>query len=93
MGTTDDIKHKYQDMIQSVKTERDELRVKMHLANLEVQEEWAVVEKKWDQFKHKTGELEGAASESSHELGEALSILGDELKQSYRRFKSVVAKH
>lgn len=90
MSTADDFKRKYRDLLQSVKTERDELRVKMHLANLDVQDEWRAIEKKWDHFKKKTREFEGAASDSSHELGEALSILGDELKESYRRIKKVV---
>ena len=90
MIKSDDVKQKYHDVIDSVTTERDELKVKMHLARMEVQDEWKVVEKKWQQFKSKSAQLEHVASGSAQEIGEAISILGGELKESYKRFKKVL---
>lgn len=90
MIKSDDVKQKYHDVIDSVTTERDELKVKMHLASLEVQDEWKIVEDKWQHFKSKNAQLNHAASDSAHEIGEALSILGNELKESYKRLKKVL---
>jgi hypothetical protein len=90
MIKSDEVKQKYQEVIDSVTTERDELKVKMHLARMEVQDEWTVVEEKWQKFKSKNAQLEHAVSDSAHEIGEAMSILGGELKESYKRFKKVL---
>ena len=35
------------DLIDNLKTQRDELRVQMHLAKAEIRDEWEEIEKKW----------------------------------------------
>lgn len=80
-------KDSYQSVMDTLKRERDELNVKMHLAGMEVRDEWQEVEKKWLHFQSKGQELGKASGESAHELGEAFAILSDELKATYRRLK------
>lgn len=87
MTTKDNIKDTYKSVIDSLKEERDELNLKMHLAGMEVREEWEDVEKKWEHLQSKGRQLGKATGESTHELGKAFSILGDELKETYRRLK------
>ena len=65
---------------QDLKKLRDELDLKMHLASLEIKEEWKELEKKMESFSSRAG------LETSREgVGEALHHLGSELKQGYKR--------
>jgi len=90
MIKSNDVKQKYHDIIDSVKQERDELKVKIHLASMEIRDEWEIVESKWQYFKSKATQLEHAANDSAHEVGEAVSTLGSELKEAYRHFKKSI---
>ncbi|RBP52864.1 hypothetical protein [Arenicella xantha] len=87
MKTTADVKDKYQSLISTLKRERDELNVKVHLASMEVRDEWKGVEEKWEHLQSKGRQLGQATDESAHELGDAVSILGSELKETYKRLK------
>lgn len=87
MTVRSNIKDSYRSAVEGLKQERDELNVKMHLAEMEVRDEWQEVEKKWEHFQTKAHELGKASGESAHELGEAFAILGEELKETYRRLK------
>lgn len=85
--TKDNLKEKYQSVIDSLREERDELNVKMHLAGMEVRDEWHEVEKKWEHLQSKGKHLSKATGESAHEIGESFSVLGHELKETYQRLK------
>jgi hypothetical protein len=85
MNTKDNISNTYKSVIDSLKEERDELNLKVHLASMEVRGEWQDVEKKWEKLQSKGRYLGKASGESVHELGEAFSILGNELKETYGR--------
>jgi len=61
---------------------RDEIKLKMHLASMEAKEEWAGLEKKWHDFKARTH-----VEQSGEAIGDAVTGLGEELRQAYRRFK------
>ncbi len=73
--------------LQKLETERDEIRVRMHLAAAEVKDEWEELEKRWEHFQAKSREVGAAASESAAEVGSALDLLADELKAGYRRIR------
>jgi hypothetical protein len=47
MKASIDIQSNYKSAIDNLKKERDELNVKMHLASMEVRDEWEEIEKKW----------------------------------------------
>ena len=78
---------KLENLWQELKTERDELRVQMHLAKAELRDEWeepeeqyAAAQKKFDDVKKGTGEM---ASEAKT----AMSIIVDEISAAYQRVK------
>ncbi|RME35055.1 MAG: hypothetical protein D6786_03090 [Gammaproteobacteria bacterium] len=71
-------------LLEKVKEERDELRVRMHLASLELKEEWDRIEKQWQQFESRT---EGALREATESASEAANRLGEELRETYRSFR------
>ncbi|MCB1691837.1 MAG: hypothetical protein KDI19_03680 [Pseudomonadales bacterium] len=72
---------------EQLKTERDELRVQMHLASAELKDEWEVAEKKWAQAQKKLDVALKEAGDKAREARDTLSIVGDELGDAYGRIR------
>ena len=75
----------FDELIADLKQKRDELRVQMHLASKEVQDEWEELEAKMNDFAAKA-ELD----KTGEGLGEAFRGLGQELKQGYERIRDAI---
>lgn len=75
----------FDDLVADLKQKRDELRVKIHLASKDAQDEWEELEEKMQEFSSRA-EL-GKTSEG---LGDALGKLGEELKLGYRRIRNAI---
>ena len=75
----------FEDLVADLKQKRDELRLKIHLASKEAQDEWEELEEKMQDFSSKA-EL-GKTGEG---LGDALGKLGEELKLGYKRIRSAI---
>ena len=73
------------DIIEDLKTKRDELRVQVHLASKEAQEEWQELEEKFDSFVQRA-----QLKETGEGVGDALSQLGRELKTGFDRMRQAV---
>ena len=80
------------DLIEELKQKRDELRVQIHLASKEVQEEWDDLEKKMEHFAGEAKQFadEAKLKETGSGLGEALGQLGHELKLGYKRIRDAI---
>jgi len=75
----------FDDLVADLKQKRDELRLKIHLASKEAQDEWEDLEEKMQEFSSRA-EL-GKTSEG---LGDALGKLGEELKMGYKRVRDAI---
>lgn len=75
----------FDEMMDELKQRRDELRVQMHLASKEVQDEWKELEEKMRELS-KRAELE----KTGEGIGEAFGKLGQELKLGYRRIRDAI---
>ena len=75
----------FDDLVADLKQKRDELRLKVHLASKEAQDEWEELEEKMQEFSSRA-EL-GKTSEG---LGDALGKLGEELKMGYKRVRNAI---
>ena len=84
-----DIKTKIDDIVNDLKQERDELRVKLNLAKLEMGDEWEKLEKKLEKLEAKTKELGSATVEASKDIGVAAKLLGEEIREGFKK----IAKH
>lgn len=80
------------DLIEELKQKRDELRVQIHLASKEVQEEWDDLEKKMEHFAGEAKQFadEAKLKETGSGLGDALGQLGHELKLGYERIRDAI---
>lgn len=75
----------FDDLIEDLKQKRDELRVQMHLASKEVQDEWQDLEEKMNEFAARA-ELD----KTGEGLGEAFSGVGQELMKGYERIRDAI---
>lgn len=73
------------DIIADLKQKRDELRLQMHLASKEAQDEWEELEEKLEDFTAKA-----KLDETGEGVGKALGRLGNELKLGYERIWKAV---
>lgn len=72
-------------LLDKLKKERDELKLKMHLGSMEAKEEFEQAEKTWSQLKSKASAMTDEAVETSDEYIRKAKMVGEELKESYRR--------
>ena len=70
----------FDEILKDLKQRRDELRVRMHLASRELQDEWEELETKMNDFSRRAG-----LRETGDGVGKALGSLGKELKAGYQR--------
>ena len=73
---------------QRLKTERDELRVKVHLGKAELEDEWEALEDKFSRAERKFNHLQHEAQESGAEIKQAFDVIGEEISTAYARIKS-----
>jgi hypothetical protein len=76
-----------QDAVAQLKTQRDEINVRVHLAKAEVRDQWAVTEKQWQTFKSKSEKVLEEVDHTSGEVKEGLHLLADELKKGFNRIR------
>lgn len=80
----------FDDIVEKLKTERDELRVRAHLMKAEIHDEFEALEGKWEHLESNVARLKDASKESAEEIGAAVKQLTEELGAGYRRVKKSV---
>ena len=80
-------KDEIQQALEKLKTQRDELRVQMHLAKAEAKDVWENMEQKWNEFEPKAKQVGNAAAEASKDVLEAARQLGKEIKEGYEHIR------
>jgi hypothetical protein len=87
---TMDWKAKFQDVVTDLERERDELRVRMHLAKAEARDELAKLDEKLDELRFRASAAGTEARSAMGEIGEAAGLLADEIKQGYDRVRKTL---
>ncbi len=86
------MKEDFNKLVDKLKAQRDELKLKLHLGSLEAKEEFEAAEKKWHQVKLKASEIADDAVETSEEYIDKAKVVGDELKEAYSRIAKRLKK-
>ncbi|MGR8932765.1 MAG: hypothetical protein ACU837_00060 [Gammaproteobacteria bacterium] len=81
MALTED----FDNLTEKLKQQRDEINLQLHLASMEVKEEWERNEQKWNQFKTQLAEIRDETKDVTEELAAATIVIGEELGNAYRR--------
>jgi archaellum component FlaC len=79
------ITEEFDNLIDRLKTERDNIKLKAHLASMDAKEELNAAEERWQQLKEKASQIADDATETSEEYISKAKIVGEELKETYRR--------
>jgi L-lactate utilization protein LutB len=79
------VKYEFEKLLEKLKTERDEISLKLHLASMEAKEEFEAAESQWDQIRQKASEIADDTIETSDEYIAKAKIIGEELKEAYNR--------
>jgi len=76
-------------LVETLRKERDELRVKLHLAKSDVRDEWEKVEHKWQQVEVKLPQVKSELGSAAGNVGAALALAVDEIQAAYRRIRKL----
>lgn len=79
---------KIDDMLATLRTQRDELRLKLELGKAEAREEWDKLEKKWHEIEQKMESAGKEAKEVSKDVSHAVKVIADEVAEAYKRIKA-----
>lgn len=80
----DETGEKIDRMIRELRKEADELKVRLHLAKMELGDEWEQIEARLKKLEVKAGELGKATAEASEDVWEAAKLLGDEIRKGFK---------
>jgi len=86
------IKEDFENLLNKLNTEREEINLKLHLASLEARDEFEQAEKQWQQVKNKAAEIADESKETSEEFIAKAKIIGEELKETYQRITKRLAE-
>ena len=85
-----DQENRLEHLLERLRQERDELRVRAHLLRSELRDEWEEMEEKWEHLEPKLEKLRRSARESSEDVGAAAGQLGEEIANAYRRLRDAL---
>ena len=84
---SNDVEERVREAVAKLRTERDELRVQMHLAAAEVRDEWEELEEGWDALEARLTAAGHEAADASRDVGAALALVSEEVAIAYRRIR------
>ena len=79
------MKLEFNTLLEKLAAERDELNLQLHLASMEVKDEFSQSEEKWQQVKQKAKEIADDSIETSDEFISGAKVVGEELAEAYQR--------
>ena len=79
------MKKEFEDLLSTLNTQRDEIQLKLHLASMEVKQEFEGVENQWQQVKDKAADIADDSKEISEDVIATAKVVGEELQQAYQR--------
>ncbi|WP_136806544.1 hypothetical protein [Desulfosediminicola flagellatus] len=82
----------FDSLMEKLKTQRDEIKLKIHLGSMEVRQEFEDAENTWQNVKLKASEITDDAVETSEEYVGKAKVVGEELKEAYNRITQRLSK-
>jgi hypothetical protein len=85
-------KERLTEVVERLKQQRDELRVKAHLGGMDAKEEWSELEGKWEALQVRLGEVKDEATEKARGARAGAEVIAEELGAAYRRIRDRLPK-
>jgi hypothetical protein len=84
---SEDKKSMVKEMISSLKQQRDELALQIHLGKAETKELWDKLDDRWNQLSSEYDPVKDAVSETAEGVWTGLELIAGELKKGFDRVK------
>lgn len=84
---SDEQKSMVENLIDDLKHQRDELRLKLHLGGQELRDEWEKLDDRFAELSRRYQPVKEAVEESADDVWEALQLLGSEIKEGFARIR------
>ncbi len=78
------------ELIRGLKHERDEIKLQLHLAKKELQEDWEQLDDRLNQLDNRFKPARKAASESAEDVWESLKFVGLEIRDGFKRIRDAI---
>ncbi len=78
------------EMISSLRQQRDELALQMHLGKAEAKDEYDKARRKLDKLLEDYEPVKGAIGESAENILESLKLVGEEVLRSFKRVRKTL---
>ena len=75
----------FDDLMDELKKARDEIQLQIHLASMDLKDEWTVLDGKWQDFSARA-----RLDESGDRIGSAFSGLAGEFKEAFDRIRKAI---
>ena len=85
-----DDKGRLANLTEELKQMRDEIELQIHLASADARDEYKDLEKKWEQYRARLEVVGKATEEAAEDVGDALGLLGQELKKGFQKIRSLI---
>ena len=87
MATTNS---RLQELVESLKRQREELALKIHLGKAEAKDEWARLQKKLAQLEEKAAPIGGVVGDTAKNVGSSLELTAEEIKKGFDRVRKLL---
>jgi len=84
------LKDRIEEEAKELRTVRDDLKVRVHLAKMEADDAWEDLEKRWQHVEGRLSVLADAGHEVAEDVGAALQTVLEELRTGYEKMKKLV---
>ncbi len=81
-------KQRFNEVVAKLEQERDELRLKMHLAKADVRDELAELDEKMAELRERASRADDEAREALGDIGDAAKALASEIREGFSRVRS-----
>ena len=87
-----DTRKKLDELVNTVRKERDELKLQIYLANLNSKDEYDYLSKKHDQLADEYQPVTEAVEKTADNVVSALGMVADELKFGFQRVRQAISE-
>ena len=87
MSASDKVEESIEDAFDALTQQRDELRVKIHLAGMEVRDKWGELEEQWEQLVARKDQLKRELEPTAADARVAWLMLKEEIVEGYQTIR------
>ena len=80
--------NKIENLRQTLRQKKDEIHLKVHLASMEIAEEWDKAQQKFDALEAEISKISSETKSAGQDLLSSIEKLGAEVDQAFDRIKS-----